>query len=258
MQKQYGFTFAEILITLGIIGVVAAVTIPTLVLNNPSSQFKTAYKQSLSKLKQAITMNFEKDNFDFSNLVDSKTRVNTKDEKSFASIISKRFEGATDITSTYFDSKNFSNGVLTMLISGDYACTSEDAQDYADGDKNAPVCEKEGDIINGATVEYIVDKTNFKAYQMEDGTVFGYNVNAAKCTSAADKNCVGFIDVNSIAGPNKVNVCDNPVYDKGVSCFVSNEKIVDIFPVKFYNQTVEPGSVATRSILIGSKANRNK
>lgn len=32
-MKRYGFTLAEVLITLGIIGVVAALTIPTLIQN---------------------------------------------------------------------------------------------------------------------------------------------------------------------------------------------------------------------------------
>jgi prepilin-type N-terminal cleavage/methylation domain-containing protein len=54
MKKRFGFTLAEVLITLGIIGVVAAMTIPTLMTNTTASQFKTAYKKSLSNLKQAI------------------------------------------------------------------------------------------------------------------------------------------------------------------------------------------------------------
>ena len=33
MTKRFGFTLAEVLITLGIIGVVAAMTIPTLISN---------------------------------------------------------------------------------------------------------------------------------------------------------------------------------------------------------------------------------
>ena len=33
MKKRFGFTLAEVLITLGIIGVVAAMTIPTLMIS---------------------------------------------------------------------------------------------------------------------------------------------------------------------------------------------------------------------------------
>ena len=57
MTKRVGFTLAEVLITLGIIGVVAAMTIPTLISNTNGAQFKTAYKKALSTLNQAVIMN---------------------------------------------------------------------------------------------------------------------------------------------------------------------------------------------------------
>ena len=40
------FTLAEVLITLGIIGVVAAMTIPTLISNTNGAQFKTGFKKA--------------------------------------------------------------------------------------------------------------------------------------------------------------------------------------------------------------------
>ena len=43
-----GFTLAEVLITLGIIGVVAAMTMPTLINSTQGAQYKTAYKKALS------------------------------------------------------------------------------------------------------------------------------------------------------------------------------------------------------------------
>ncbi len=43
-----GFTLAEVLITLAIIGVVAALTIPTVVKNYQETQFKAAYKKAYS------------------------------------------------------------------------------------------------------------------------------------------------------------------------------------------------------------------
>ena len=42
MTKRFGFTLAEVLITLGIIGVVAALTIPTLVVDINAKQWSTA------------------------------------------------------------------------------------------------------------------------------------------------------------------------------------------------------------------------
>lgn len=48
------FTLAEVLITLGIIGVVAAITIPALMNNIQDAQYKTAYKKAFSVLTQAL------------------------------------------------------------------------------------------------------------------------------------------------------------------------------------------------------------
>lgn len=47
-----GFTLAEVLITLGIIGIVAALTIPILMQNIQNAQFKTAWKKQYSTLSQ--------------------------------------------------------------------------------------------------------------------------------------------------------------------------------------------------------------
>ena len=48
------FTMAEVLITIGIIGIVAAMTIPGLIKNYQERQFKTAYKKVYSEISQAF------------------------------------------------------------------------------------------------------------------------------------------------------------------------------------------------------------
>lgn len=56
ISKHYeGFTLAEVLITLGIIGIVAAMTIPTLMQNMQDQQFKTAFRKASSVLSQAYS-----------------------------------------------------------------------------------------------------------------------------------------------------------------------------------------------------------
>lgn len=50
------FTLAEVLITLGIIGIVAAMTIPTLMNNIQDAQFKTSLKKNYSVLSQAYNL----------------------------------------------------------------------------------------------------------------------------------------------------------------------------------------------------------
>lgn len=53
--KSLAFTLAEVLITLGVIGVVCAMTIPTLMKNTQDAEFKTAYKKAFAVASQAMT-----------------------------------------------------------------------------------------------------------------------------------------------------------------------------------------------------------
>ena len=56
MNKAKGFTLAEVLITLGIIGVVAAVTMPTLITNFQKHETVNRLKETYSILYQAVRL----------------------------------------------------------------------------------------------------------------------------------------------------------------------------------------------------------
>ena len=58
--KSAAFTLAEVLITLGIIGVVAAMTMPALIANHRKTVLKTQFKKAYSELQQ-VNQNFIKD-----------------------------------------------------------------------------------------------------------------------------------------------------------------------------------------------------
>lgn len=53
-MRKLGFTLAEVLITLVIIGVIAAMTVPTLMNNTNAQEFRSALKKAISSLNQAI------------------------------------------------------------------------------------------------------------------------------------------------------------------------------------------------------------
>ena len=77
--KRFGFTLAEVLITLGIIGVVAAITLPTLIQNYQKKQTVVQLKKAYSELSQAINM-AQKDfgmmeDWDFANFPSASDRV---------------------------------------------------------------------------------------------------------------------------------------------------------------------------------------
>jgi len=53
-NRGFAFTLAEVLIVLGIIGVLANMTIPTLIKDTQNAQYKTMYKQAYSDMSQAF------------------------------------------------------------------------------------------------------------------------------------------------------------------------------------------------------------
>ncbi len=53
-MKQNGFTLAETLITIGIIGIIAAITLPIIIANKRAKELETALKKNTSVLQQAI------------------------------------------------------------------------------------------------------------------------------------------------------------------------------------------------------------
>ena len=72
VNMKKGFTLAEVLITLGIIGVVAALTMPTLMSNYRKHQTVTQLKKAYSEISQAIRLSESKygtlETWDFANI----------------------------------------------------------------------------------------------------------------------------------------------------------------------------------------------
>jgi len=57
MSKKKGFTLAEVLVTLLVIGVVAALTIPQLIQSTAKNEYKAGFKKALGALNQALALN---------------------------------------------------------------------------------------------------------------------------------------------------------------------------------------------------------
>ena len=55
-MKYVGFTLAEVLITLSIIGIVAAMTLPSVITNSRNKQLEAGLKKSYSVISQALEM----------------------------------------------------------------------------------------------------------------------------------------------------------------------------------------------------------
>ncbi len=226
MTKRFGFTLAEVLITLGIIGVVAAMTMPTLMNSTQGAQYKAAYKKALSALSQAITLNVALDEVDFGD-VSNNTQLET--------ILKSRMNVVRTTGGT----------------SGETLATTE----YS-------IANNGNTIADGVAQPAGTNTTLF----MNDGIMFSYNAtnavgctkdttlasNAAGWTADKQKNCSGFVDVNGTRGPNKVVVCDGTnsgIAAANADCKVTNP--TDIYPVMFYDSTVLPSTDAARAVLYG-------
>ena len=235
MTKRFGFTLAEVLITLGIIGVVAAMTMPTLMNSTQGAQYKAAYKKALSALSQAVTLNVALDGSSFADVVAGTAGKTDKpaDGDSVASILGSRM--------------NVVNQASTATAAGytSFPGTLGQAKSCKEADK------KIGD--EGCTVQSTdISPDTFLFFN--DGITFAYKAaEAVTCTddklvttNGEINHCVGAIDVNGQKGPNKVVTCDSKKL-KDDSCTVTNP--TDIYPVFFYDQTVVPATDAAKAVL---------
>ena len=207
------FTLAEVLITLGIIGVVAAMTMPTLINSTQGAQYKTAYKKALSVMSQAVVMNIALDDYDLSQTVAG----------------TKNGSDADGVQSVYSLFKNRMN-VVKVAKGSDFVAAT-DPHDTS-GSKNYTIVsvpkESSDDYTAFATLHSQTAQNTFPAITQggrwpdettllffNDGITFIFDNKAAACAAATaadnseDAYCYGFIDVNGQKAPNKVVTCDS-------------------------------------------------
>ncbi len=105
MRKSLGFTLAEVLITLAIIGVVAAMTIPSVIVNTNQQEFKTGLKNAVSVLNQAITMNVALENITPADLTETPDGT-TQKEGSLMNYLAKRLNIIKETSQLDFGGQN--------------------------------------------------------------------------------------------------------------------------------------------------------
>ena len=128
MKKSFNaFTLAEVLITLGIIGVVAAMTMPTLMNSTNGAQYKAAYKKALSAISQGVTLNVALDGDSFAEagaetILPSRMNIvkTTTDGLGYSiSSTDANLKNATSGNTTLF----FNDGTVFQFITGKTECT---------------------------------------------------------------------------------------------------------------------------------------
>ncbi len=243
MTKRFGFTLAEVLITLGIIGVVAAMTMPTLMNQTNGAQYKAAYKKALSAISQAVTLNVALDDVSFADTKTGAVGANSANQDGTASVAS------------LLNSRMNVVKVANAAGSGYGMTTGDNPTSTFPGKVETKTCEEAGKNIGdtGCTVKTEnVTPDTFMFFN--DGSMFAFkNADVAGCTKdqagTADKICAGVIDVNGTKGPNKVVKCDQGDTATEANCTVTSP--TDIYPVVFYDQTILPASAAAKAVLYG-------
>lgn len=98
MKRVLGFTLAEVLITLGIIGIVAAIVMPTLIYDNQKNIIEARVGQTYSTLAQAMEMS-ELDNSKveyWSNAISGSSPTAENSKKFFEQYLKPYLKGASE------------------------------------------------------------------------------------------------------------------------------------------------------------------
>ncbi len=233
--ENKAFTLAEILITIGIVGIVAALTIPTLIQNSNSKKFVTQYKKSLSTLNQAAISAQAQYDMDYSNLI----KIN---------------EDSTCKSDTLSGGQYSLCGLFNNTLS---------AQTYIGQYGNVKGI-NDTTPYNATVTSFSI--SNFLFFSFADGAFVAFNPNAKDCgvgagniittemlTNGKLANCLGFIDVNGPNPPNNEVSCadETTTISTNITCKVTNGSMGDIFPIVFHDGMIEPATNASLSAFLG-------
>lgn len=182
-KKFFAFTLAEVLITLGIIGVVAAMTLPSLIQKHKEKEYAAKLKKFSSMMSQALTLAISKDG----EIADwGLTRYTTTD-----GLTDEEIEQANKSRNLFADKIKNHLKVIQYCPYGDECKTGMDKW-----------------------TRHSMDGTEFGTFSpylvLADGTyILGITIMSAECkanrgTSPALQNVCGemFVDVNGKTPPN--------------------------------------------------------
>ena len=224
MTKKFnGFTLAEVLITLGIIGVVAAMTMPTLINQTNGAQYKAAYKKALSAISQGITLNVALEDKGFAEATVASTKAAPPDS------VAGFLKGRMNIVN--IDNKeSYTNANVTFPTITSKYCT--ETKTTGTGNE-AVTTTKVVTCEDGAANQTTTFAPDVFMY-FNDSSMFAIKgEQSTNCKEATP--CLGVIDVNGVKGPNKlIETSSNPT---------------DIYPVVYFDQSIRPASDAASQVL---------
>ena len=247
---KQGFAFVEFMLLIATTIVIASVLGVYLVTHSKSAKLIPMFVKTISNVNQAVLMTKAQHDFDFQDTetpcpqdIKLAKAQDPENDHTFCAIFNSTMKSAV-FRGKVSDMKYYANGIVLSYV-------------LYDRDVLPP------------------DYRNYLAYTLKDGTIVAFNKNAVACSidsvSKRDigdifeydsknplSNCVGFIDVNGTEPPNKEITCkkgDNSVMDSDDGCEVDMRErhMRDVFPVVFYNSTVEPATAAGKYIMANKK-----
>lgn len=229
IMKKNGFTLAEVLITLAIIGVVATLTLPALMTNTAEQQAKSAFKKGINTLTEAAQLNQAIAGYDYSSLISTST--NDSDSQGMYGLLASRTSvdykrcGTGKLESHQGDSTNKmdSNNYTLFFRDGSalsFPSTVVSTSFYGKGSKKGAT-DKGTDILS-------------------DGLPYGLPA---------------LYDTNGVKGPNIVSNCsknplgvqnDSEADNATTQCTPQNRVIKDQFGVRLRGGFAVPNGAAAR------------
>ncbi len=203
--KKEGFTLAEALITLVIIGIIAALTIPSILINTEQNEYRSALKKALSTLNSVIELNIALEGYGPIETVDMKT---PDDEDSLYNFFRKRM----NILST---SKSFDMG----------------------GTANYTFF-----TVDGMRYEFPTTITIAGGTFATDNGHCGTPDQPSEDTTGTERKdpCVIIVDVN---GQRKPNPQKDKTKGYKVPAATSKSKILDVYPILITDKSAYPFGV---------------
>lgn len=143
MKKFFAFTLAEVLITLGIIGVVAALTIPTLISNHQKKVYVTQLKKSVNSVSNGVRLILAEHNVDKLSDTDFLLHVSHQNHEAVVGSYITKYFNVVDSEYLYSQSRTYKllspsktsynyilNCYLMKLADGSEICLSGNGNQY--------------------------------------------------------------------------------------------------------------------------------
>ncbi|MGN0030361.1 MAG: type II secretion system protein [Candidatus Gastranaerophilaceae bacterium] len=222
-----GFTLAEVLITIGIVGVISALVLPTVFGASEVTVSKNKFKKTLAVLNEAGKMSKVQTGIDYS-YVSGSAQHNKDNQYSYYYIFSNSIKGFRFLGEPY----RFRDDGWTVIQNkyGVYTFVFE--------------------LQDGSQVG--VAGSYYRGYDANCHLEIGEVLD--KTWIQAHPGCLGFIDINGADKPNKeVNCSDGTATDitPNLPCMVKKDKnyVTDLYPVVFHDEIVAPATNAAAAIL---------